>query len=215
MNRERKTYKNMKYAFLISFDFKDQLEAFTEEEKGIILDWIFRIATSRRENPDYVFNPEGISDRAIRILLQNFDRLNRSSEEKYLKALGTSSNGGVNSHQDSPLESSGVHSSVTDTHIDTVTDTEKHTVTDTDTSIVPSHPSLSDIKAFCEEQKLRIDPERFFNYYEAQNWMIGNSRITNWRAKIKEWAKNDFSKKSRAEDQHSPIERDPDLDDLF
>jgi len=47
-------------------------------------------------------------------------------------------------------------------------------------------PTIQEIKDYCLERKNNIDPEHFFNFYEARAW----KDIKNWRACVITWEKN-------------------------
>lgn len=56
-------------------------------------------------------------------------------------------------------------------------------------------PSLSEVVSFCQEEDLRaIDPERFWNYYESQKWMIDGSPLEDWKARARFWNSQDKPK---------------------
>ncbi len=44
-------------------------------------------------------------------------------------------------------------------------------------------PTLKEVKKFCEEENLKINPDKFFYYYSAKNWRD----ISDWQAKAREW----------------------------
>jgi hypothetical protein len=49
-------------------------------------------------------------------------------------------------------------------------------------------PTLDEIKQFVKEEKLTISPERFFRFYEGQDWRTsGGTLIRDWKAKAREW----------------------------
>jgi len=48
-------------------------------------------------------------------------------------------------------------------------------------------PSLSDVKAYCEERKNGIDYNRWYNFYQAKNWMIGKNKMKDWKAAVRTW----------------------------
>lgn len=49
-------------------------------------------------------------------------------------------------------------------------------------------PTLDEIKQFVKEEKLTISPERFFRFYEGQDWRTsGGTPIRDWKAKAREW----------------------------
>jgi phage replication O-like protein O len=55
--------------------------------------------------------------------------------------------------------------------------------------IIIEKPKIEDIKNYCVENNINIDAEFFFNYYEANGWMMGKNRIKDWRALVKVWEK--------------------------
>lgn len=44
-------------------------------------------------------------------------------------------------------------------------------------------PTLSEIKAFVSEEKLKINPEKFYYYYQSKKW----KGVFDWKAKALEW----------------------------
>jgi hypothetical protein len=50
---------------------------------------------------------------------------------------------------------------------------------------------VEEIAAYCRERKNGIDPERFWNHYEANGWVQGRGKpIKNWKAAVVTWEKN-------------------------
>lgn len=57
-----------------------------------------------------------------------------------------------------------------------------------------SPPSVDEIRAYCAERGNSVDPERFFDYYESNGWMIGGkSKMKDWRAALRGWEKRQGS----------------------
>ena len=52
-------------------------------------------------------------------------------------------------------------------------------------------PELEEIREFCFEKNINIDVDRFFNYYESKGWKVGISPMKDWKAAVRNWAKND------------------------
>jgi len=52
-------------------------------------------------------------------------------------------------------------------------------------------PTLDELKAYCSERNSKVDPERFFNYYESNGWMVGRNKMKNWKAAVRTWEKNE------------------------
>lgn len=58
-----------------------------------------------------------------------------------------------------------------------------------------SPPSVDDVREYCNERGYTtIDPERFVNHYAAIQWKVGQSVITDWRAKVDNWHRDDVSR---------------------
>lgn len=60
-------------------------------------------------------------------------------------------------------------------------------------------PTLSEIKAYCEERNNDIDPENFFNFYESKGWVVGKSPMKDWKAAIRTWERKDGKKPKKEE----------------
>ena len=43
---------------------------------------------------------------------------------------------------------------------------------------------------FQEKQKPISEANKFFNYYEANGWMVGKNKMKNWRAAANNWIAN-------------------------
>ena len=64
-----------------------------------------------------------------------------------------------------------------------------------------SPPSVEEVAAYCEERKNGIDPQRFWDFYSSKNWMIGKSKMKDWKAAVRTWeAREDPKQKRKPED---------------
>lgn len=54
-------------------------------------------------------------------------------------------------------------------------------------------PKIEEIKQYCLERKNNIDAERFYDYYESKDFMIGKNKMKNWKAAIRTWESRDKS----------------------
>lgn len=92
------------------------------------------------------------------------------------------------------------------TEEDTEEDAEEDAEEEGDTADEPTKParffppSVYDVRAYCGERGYTtIDPERFVSYYAARNWFSGKTAITDWRAAVDLWNRNDVSKREAKE----------------
>ena len=51
-------------------------------------------------------------------------------------------------------------------------------------------PSVSEISEYAKEINRTIDSERFHDYYMAKGWMIGKSKMKDWRAAVRNWTRD-------------------------
>ena len=57
-------------------------------------------------------------------------------------------------------------------------------------------PSVDDVRAYCEERKNGIDPERFIDFYSARGWQFKNGQpVKDWKACMRTWEKRDDQNK--------------------
>ena len=56
------------------------------------------------------------------------------------------------------------------------------------------HPTLEDVKAYCNERNNRVDPERFIDYYTANGWKVGKNPMKDWKAAVRTWERQDTQK---------------------
>ena len=52
-------------------------------------------------------------------------------------------------------------------------------------------PTIEQIKAYCIEVGKNIDAEAFFDFYEAKGWVVGKAPMKDWKAAVRNWAKNE------------------------
>ena len=48
-------------------------------------------------------------------------------------------------------------------------------------------PTFDEVKAYCHERGDKVDPERFYNYYESNGWSVGKRSMKDWKAAIRYW----------------------------
>lgn len=53
---------------------------------------------------------------------------------------------------------------------------------------------MQEVKDYCMERKNGINPESFIDHYQAKGWIVGKSKMKDWKACVRTWEKNDFNK---------------------
>lgn len=63
---------------------------------------------------------------------------------------------------------------------------------------IPAHnkifkpPTLEEVKAYCLERGGKVNPEKWFNHYTSNGWMVGKNKMKVWKAAVITWETNDF-----------------------
>lgn len=55
-------------------------------------------------------------------------------------------------------------------------------------------PTIEEVRAYCLERKNNVDAERIIDYYNANGWKVGRNPMKDWKAAVRTWERNDFSK---------------------
>ena len=73
-------------------------------------------------------------------------------------------------------------------------------------------PTLDEVRGYCNERNNGIDPERFIDFYQSKNWMIGKNKISDWRACVRTWEKRETKAEIKTENK---TYKTSELDKLF
>lgn len=92
----------------------------------------------------------------------------------------------------------GIPTNTKHTDSDTVNDTDSGSDTVSDNVRKRSNkfiiPTLQEVRDYCMERKNSINPESFIDHYQAKGWIVGKSKMKDWKACVRTWEKNDFNK---------------------
>lgn len=72
-------------------------------------------------------------------------------------------------------------------------------------------PTVEDIRAYCVERNNNINPERFYNYYESNGWMVGKNKMKNWKAAVLTWEDNQKKGNYTYKPQKTTTDLDPQI----
>ncbi|STZ28386.1 DUF6291 domain-containing protein [Myroides odoratus] len=57
-----------------------------------------------------------------------------------------------------------------------------------------SKPTVEEIHEYCFERNNGIDAQRFFDHYESNGWMVGKTKMKDWKAAVRTWERNSNNK---------------------
>ena len=74
-------------------------------------------------------------------------------------------------------------------------------------------PDVNEVRAYCQERKNNVDPERFVDFYTAKGWFVGKNKMKDWRAAVRNWEKEENARSGTTKKrEHNYPQRDYDLD---
>ena len=54
-------------------------------------------------------------------------------------------------------------------------------------------PTLEEVRAYCQERKNNVNPEKFIDHYTSNGWMVGRNKMKDWKAAVRTWECNSYS----------------------
>lgn len=83
------------------------------------------------------------------------------------------------------------------------------------TAFIP--PTVEQVQAYCQERKNSVNAQKFINYYASKGWMVGKTKMVDWKAAVRTWEQNGFDTGKQYGANGVAINRSGanDLDDIF
>lgn len=57
-------------------------------------------------------------------------------------------------------------------------------------------PTVGEVRVYCQERGSIVDPERFVDFYESKGWVVGKTKMKDWRAAVRSWERADSQQKA-------------------
>lgn len=54
-------------------------------------------------------------------------------------------------------------------------------------------PTLEEVESYCRERGKGVDPQRWYDFYTANGWMVGKNKMKDWKASVRYWERNNPS----------------------
>ena len=54
-------------------------------------------------------------------------------------------------------------------------------------------PTVDEVAAYCLERGNNVDPQRFCDFYASKGWLVGKSKMKDWRAAVRNWENREGS----------------------
>ena len=57
-------------------------------------------------------------------------------------------------------------------------------------------PTIDEVTAYCQQRGNSVDPQRWFDYYAANGWMVGRNHMKDWHAAVRTWERTNSTDKA-------------------
>lgn len=64
-------------------------------------------------------------------------------------------------------------------------------------------PSLQELTDYIQSLGAEIDPDHFFDYYESKGWIVGKTKMKDWKATVRNWQRRN----TKSDDDYIPMVR--------
>ena len=77
-------------------------------------------------------------------------------------------------------------------------------------------PTYEDVQEYCSSSGLNVDAYKFVDFYASKNWLVGKSKMKDWKAAARNWSRSDIRKgNGKASNYAQRTVTDADFQDLF
>ena len=66
-------------------------------------------------------------------------------------------------------------------------------------------PTMEEVEEYCNANGYWVDAQQFCDFYGSKGWMVGSSKMKDWRAAVRNWSKREQER--RREKRNNPSQR--------
>ena len=76
-------------------------------------------------------------------------------------------------------------------------------------------PTLEEVELFNSTLEKPINAQQFIDYYESKGWVVGKSKMKDWQASIRNWARSDNNYSKKPNRRSTDVPTNPDYTKPF
>lgn len=203
-----------KNSFVLYTDYYEHVDSLTDEEAGELFKGIFRYAMG---------NESGINSRVVNMAFSFIKAQMDKDTEKYNETCRKRSESGAkggrpkaNGFDEEAKKANGFSEKQTkakkaDNENDNDNDFLLIDKGKNRKRFVP--PTKAEIEAYCQETGRKLDADRFIDFYSSKNWYVGKNKMTDWKAAVRNWTRQDVRGCQSSSKIHDYDEREYTEDD--
>ena len=150
---------------------------FTDEQFGILI----RAAFSYRFGGEVYTGDDAAVDVAFQVIANQIDRHREYCDTLADNARGSKREQNATKHLQNPAP---IHSV---SHPYPIHSNPVESEADTAPPPPFKPPSHEEIKAYCTQNGLEVDTDRFMDYYTSNGWIVGKTPMKDWKATVRNW----------------------------
>ena len=58
-------------------------------------------------------------------------------------------------------------------------------------------PTVEEVQAYCDERKNSVDAQKFVDYYTSNGWMVGRTKMKDWKSAVRTWERNGYNSNTK------------------
>lgn len=66
-------------------------------------------------------------------------------------------------------------------------------------------PTVDEVREYCQERGNSVDPQRFVDYYSSNGWMVGKTKMKDWKAAVRTWEQREKSQRPVYQKSSNPF----------
>lgn len=176
-----------KNSFIMYVDWYEAISELTTEQKGLLLDAIFKYhLTGEEPEKNSVLKMPFAFMKAVFVI--NNDKYQRIVERNR-------ENGSKGGRPVKNPVGYGKPSGCNDNDTGTGTDNSNDTGTDNEKEITDNAnkmpPSLEMVSNYCKVRNNGINPQTFIDFYSSKGWFVGKQKMKDWQASVRTWEGRD------------------------
>lgn len=198
----------MRDSFILYVKYIDQIELLSTEQRGILLTAIYYYVIGK-SLPEM----DGVTNMAFSFIRSQLDKDREKYDEVCRKRSEAGKAGGrpkANAFSESKEKAKKANAfsekqtkaKKADNEYDNENDIKENTLKSVkEKRFAP--PTLENVIGYCQENGYVIDAQRFIDFYESKGWMIGKNKMKDWKAAVRNWARQEARQEKTAQKQSS------------
>lgn len=171
----------------IFLDWNESTKRLNATEKGRLIDALVSYAKSEEDWEENLKGNERFLADELRLKIDRFFELSA-------KRADAGSKGGKQTQANASKVKQNQANTATRTRTKTNTSTSTNIRKDISNDISKRHPTIAEVKAYCDERNNTINPEAFIDYYTANGWKVGKNPMKDWKAAVRQWERTEKPK---------------------